>query len=206
MERYERLKAELPEMAAVLGKFPEALQARAFEVLVTEFLGPSAQAKGSDAGGQGPKERERPLESNDKEIPGVAFLDGETIRFTIRDPKADSAADAVQRLAYVAIRTAQLLTKQEKISSRRVLVPLLKDFRLYNGGGRARLAGDRGISRDGDLLWLDTPATQQADGYIRMIQNPETTGTWKPGTRRRAGKKDAVSDDDDDDAPDVQEQ
>jgi len=201
MEQYDRLKAELPEMAALVGKLPEALQARAFEVLIEEFRG-GAAPRSTTGKGQGAENRDRGVQRGDNEIPGVALFEAEEVKFTIRDPKAESAADAVRRLAYVAIRATQLLTGEEKVSSRNIVVPLLRDFRVYNGNARGTLSKERGITRDGDLLSLDTPATHQADDYIKAIQDVEVVGKWKPGSRRRAGKKGSDAGEESDDQHD----
>jgi hypothetical protein len=115
-----------------------------------------------------------------KEIPGIGRLteDGQ-LRITIRDLKAKSGLDAATRLAHVSIYAWQQLTG-EPMSSRRTLTPILKEWRLYDGNTRHRLAVDRGILRDGDNLTLDAHARADAEHFMEEILNPEMQGSWRP--------------------------
>ena len=115
-----------------------------------------------------------------KEIAGVARLtDDGQLRITIRDLKAKNGLDAATRLALVAIYAHQELVGQP-MSSRRGLTPILREWRLYDGNTRARLARNRGILRDGDNLTLDAHAKLEAQHHIEDILNPEVQGTWRP--------------------------
>lgn len=118
-------------------------------------------------------------------VGGIAQLsDTGELKITIRDLKAKSALDAAIRLALVAIYAFEQLAGK-RLSSRKSLTPLLKQWRLYDGNTRARLARERGIMRDGDNLSLDEHAKLEAQKYIDDIQNPELNGTWKPYRVRR---------------------
>lgn len=135
------------------------------------------------------------LEEIDGEIPGIARLD-ETggFRLTVRDLKAKSANDAAIRLVHVALRAYERLAGQKGASSKNVLVPLLKGWRVYDGNTRASLARHKGIIRTGDELQLDFHAQAEADQFISEILDDEIEGEWKPGTRAKrraasAGKK-----------------
>jgi len=72
------------------------------------------------------------------------------------------------------------------MSSKDVLVPLLKDWRIYDGNIRAALAKHKGILRDDDLVRLDSHAKTEAENILREIQDPEIQGKWKP---EQVGKK-----------------
>ena len=114
------------------------------------------------------------------ELPGVARLtDSGDLRITARDLKAKSGLDAGVRLAHVAIYAHERLTGQP-LSSRKGLTPLLKEWRLYDGNVRARLAKERGIIRSDDSLSLDAHARRDAERYIEEILNEELHGQWKP--------------------------
>jgi len=122
----------------------------------------------------------------DGEIPGIAKLgtSGELL-WTIRDVKAKSANDAAIRLTHVAIWAAGKLTGSSTVSSKSVLVPLLKKWRIYDGNTRGALARERGIVRSGDEVSLDFHALQLAETYIAEILDSSIEGKWRPGTVRR---------------------
>ena len=114
------------------------------------------------------------------EIDGIAMLDGDdAIRVTVRDLKARSGLDAAVRIAHVAIYACEKLLKRP-MSSRNELTPLLKEWRLYDGNTRARLAKEKGIVRDDDNLKLDAHARKAAEGYISEVLDENISGRWKP--------------------------
>jgi len=119
--------------------------------------------------------------SSNTELPGIArLLDDGSLKILARDLKAKSALDAAVRLSYVAIHAYSVLSQGGKLSSRKGLTQILKQYRLYDGNVRARLARERGIVRDGDNLSLDAHATTDAERYMGEITNAEITGQWKP--------------------------
>ncbi|MFY9317530.1 MAG: hypothetical protein WAO95_18480 [Burkholderiales bacterium] len=120
------------------------------------------------------------VETTQRELPGVARLtDTGELRITARDLKAKNALDAAVRLAHIAVYAHERLT-QKPLSSRKGLTPLLKEWRVYDGNTRARIAKERGIIRSGDSMSLDTHARRDAERYIDDILNEETTGIWRP--------------------------
>lgn len=119
-------------------------------------------------------------EERPKEVPGIAQLtNAGDLKITARDLKAKSGLDAALRLAYIAIYAYYLLTGQP-LSSRKGLTPLLREWRLYTGNTRARLAKERGIIREGDGLSLDAHARRDAEQYISEILSDESVGQWRP--------------------------
>jgi len=134
------------------------------------------------------RQRDMPsvLEGATGEIPGIAMLtEAGELRLTVRDLKAKSANDAALRLAHIAIRAYQQLTGQKTMSSKNVLVPLLKDWRVYDGNTRATLARHKGIIRNGDELGLDFHAQADAEKFIKEALDNSIEGTWKPGAKAR---------------------
>lgn len=127
-----------------------------------------------------------------RELSGIAVLqeDG-TIRFTIRDVKAKSANDAAVRLALVAILAHERLTGCSQMSSRKVLVPLLKDWRIHGRHSRREIHDHRGIVRNGDSLSLDFHAKAEAERILAELSNTEVTRKWSPDRvgERRKGKR-----------------
>ncbi len=114
------------------------------------------------------------------ELPGIARLTDEgDLKITARDLKAKSGLDAAVRLAHIAIFAYERFTGQP-LSSRKGLTPLLREWRLYDGNTRARLAKERGIIRSGDNLSLDTHARRDAEQFVADILNDEVAGQWKP--------------------------
>ncbi|MGH2396565.1 MAG: hypothetical protein ACRDFW_06165 [bacterium] len=124
-----------------------------------------------------------------KEIPGIASLsDSGELHLTIRDPKAKSANDAALRIAHVALYSHAKLTGQASASSKNLLVPILRKYRVYDGNTRGILAKHKGLLREGDELSLDAFCQQEAETYIKEILDPSTAGTWGPsssGTRAK---------------------
>lgn len=194
MERYERLKVELPVIAGIVSEFPETLHQRAFDALVSALLGheqspaapvpPPTSTNPSLNAVPGPSST-GPRGASDT-ISGVALRTKEgEVKLLFKDPKASSSGDAARRIAYVAIRANELLTGDERVSFRRTVTPALQRWRLKSGGIRTAIRVDPGILRADDLAWLDEHAKDEADQFIRDIQNREAVGTWNPGEIRR---------------------
>jgi PAS domain S-box-containing protein len=112
------------------------------------------------------------VEYMQRELPGVACLTetGE-FRITTRDLRAKSALDAAVRLARLAIYAHERLTGRP-LSSRKGLTPLLKEWGLYDGNARARLAKEPGIVRSGDNLSLDSRARREAERLVEELRQP----------------------------------
>jgi hypothetical protein len=177
-DRYASLKKELPAISRVVKVFPDQLHAKVFDLLVAEYLSTEVPVLREKPGAPGAK-----AQVGKNEIPGIARLDDKgNFHFTVRDPKATAQADAVKRLTYVAIRSHLLLKKDESgVSRKKVINPILTDWRVYDGNSRPWLANDKGILRDGDLYSLDKHATDEADQFIREILDTKLAGSWKPG-------------------------
>ena len=127
------------------------------------------------------------------EIPGIARMIGDRFEMTVRDLKAKSTIDAAIRLAHVVIYAHEKLAGKKSVSSRKVLLPILKEWRAYDGNTRPALANHKGIHRNGDELSLDALSRQEAQDYIDQILDDSIRGTWNPKGRstRKAAKKDA---------------
>lgn len=123
----------------------------------------------------------RPLSSGAGEIPGIARLGSDgTFKLTVRDIKAKNTNDAAIRLVHVVVLAHELLTNESSVSSKQVLVPVLREWRAYTGNTRAIIATHKGIIREGDRISLDAHARQEAEEYIRQIQDDTVQGSWKP--------------------------
>ncbi len=126
------------------------------------------------------------------EIPGVAkLMDSGELKLTVRDLKAKSTNDAAIRLAHIAIYAYETLTGEASVSGRKVLVPLLRKWRAYDGNTRAVLAKQKGLVRQGDQVSLDEFARQDAERFIEEIRDSGLQGSWQPGsnTKRRQSKQ-----------------
>ena len=116
-----------------------------------------------------------------QELAGIAELTPSgDFRLTVRDLKAKSKRDAARRVAYLAIHAYCQLKGEAAVSSRRIVTPLLKSWRAYDGNARALLASDRGIHRDGDALSLDAHAHREAERFMRDVLDPNVSGCWEP--------------------------
>jgi hypothetical protein len=120
-----------------------------------------------------------------KEIPGIARIaDNGNLELTVRDLKARSTIDASIRLAHIAIFANEQLTGSTSLSSRKVLVPILKSWRCYDGNTRPAMAKQKGILRSGDNLSLDVIARKDAEKYITEVLDDAVVGSWNPNAKR----------------------
>lgn len=121
---------------------------------------------------------------NQREIPGIARVtDAGELHLTVRDVKARSANDAAIRIAHVAIFVHEQLTGMESVSSKNVLVPILRRYRAYDGNTRGAIAQHRGFIREGDQLSMDLHCRQEAETYIKEILDSAVQGTWHPSAK-----------------------
>jgi hypothetical protein len=126
----------------------------------------------------------------EKEIPGIARVtqDGE-LHLTVRDLKARSANDAAIRIAHLALLANERLNHSESLSSKNVLVPMLRRYRAYDGNTRSALAQHRGFARAGDQLSMDLHCKEEAEEFIRQILDPTVQGTWNPASKPTKKKR-----------------
>ena len=168
---------------------PEA-RMRVLSWLASKFGAPRYEAGKKDlrhGSGEGAS-----LPITEEELPGIArrTANGD-LEVTVRDLKAKSTIDAAMRLAHIVIYANEKLKGERAVSSRKVLLPILKEWRAYDGNTRPALAHHKGIHRDGDQLSLDTIAKKDAEKYISEILDDSVTGTWNPNGRssRKASTK-----------------
>ena len=123
------------------------------------------------------------------EIPGIARVTEAGLEITVRDLKAKSALDASIRLAHVVLLAKEKLTGAKTVSSRKEL-PILKQWRLYDGNTRVALGQHKGIHRNGDDLSLDAISRRDAEMFIQQVLDDSVLGSWNPNGRpRKAIKK-----------------
>jgi len=124
------------------------------------------------------------------EIPGIALVsDSGVFKLTVRDPKAKNTKDAAIRLALVTIYAYCQLTKEKSASSKKIVKPILENWRAYTGNTRNSLAQHAGILRDGDALSLDHHATMEAEQIMNDIKDQNVVGKWQPnGKQSRTSK------------------
>lgn len=157
-------------------------RARVISWLSAKYLGGSAPTRSAGAS----VEAAYGTDERPNEIRGIAKLSqAGDVQLTVRDFKAKSANDAAVRLAHVVIWAAAKLTGESNVSSKNVIVPLLRKYRCYDGNTRSAIAGNKGLVREGDLLSLDFHAEQYAEKVIAEIQDATTEGKWKPGASKR---------------------
>lgn len=124
-----------------------------------------------------------------KEIAGIAQIqDNGNFRLTVRNPKAKNTNDAAIRLAHIVIYAYTTLTGEETVSSKNVLMPILKEWRAYDGNTRGALAGHKGIIREGDLLSLDAHSKKDAEQFVADVLDNAIEGNWSPSTKARKRK------------------
>lgn len=121
-----------------------------------------------------------------KEIPGIAILsDSGEFKLTIRDLKAKNVKDAAIRLVHVATRAYINLTGKSNVSSKSVILPLLKGWRVYDGNTRVAISRHKGIIRNGDEMSLDFHSQNDADKYMEEILDESVKGVWSPAGKGR---------------------
>jgi hypothetical protein len=173
---------------ALAGLSDDATKERVLRWAMAKFLN-APQAQGVGAGiRQQPKKHAGPLDEDDDNdsMVGIAELtqSGE-LRITARDLKATSTNDAAIRLVHIAAYAYEALTGNNQVSSPDIVVPILREWRAYNGNTRTAIKNERGIIREGDKLRLDQHAKESAKEFISEIKNPEQKGTWNPEAQRK---------------------
>ena len=131
-----------------------------------------------------------PVSADKREIEGIAELDDEgNLQITVRDLKAKNKKSAALRLVHIIIHAHEALLG-EPPSSRNVVTPWLKQYRLYDGNIRAEISSHKGILRQGEVLKLDAHAKREAEEFIREALDPSVVGKWDPNLkpRKRASK------------------
>lgn len=135
------------------------------------------------------------IKAGGNEIPGIACIsDSGEFKLTVRDIKAKNAKDAAIRLVHIIVYAYEKL-KKEAVSSRKVVTPILKQWRLHTGSIRGTIANLPGIIRDRDNLSLDVHAKRDAEKYIKDVSDDTVQGKWKPSYkgRKKVKKKKTVS-------------
>lgn len=184
MEQYEKLRKELPEIAKVVSLFPEPVQGKAFDVLVSSLIEGALPSKLGAIQITNPIAAPSESTTTCMDIAGVAMKDTNgQFHFSVRDVKASNAIDAVKRLTYVLIRAYIQVMGVKTVSRKAIINPHLSAWRLYNGNARRFIAGDPGIIKNGDELSLDVHAEKEADTYIKEILDANVQGKWKRGTK-----------------------
>ena len=188
------LSAELESMR-VVGETLSSLDSEARR----RVLGWAIDHFGISRGVRASRERaeqssDHPPENGDEEqeIAGIARINNGRLEMTIRDLKAHSMVDAAIRLAHIVILANEKLTGTKTVSSRKILVPILKEWRAYDGNIRRALAGHKGIHRTGtDELSLDALSRQEAQRYFDQVLDDSVAGAWNPQGRaiRKSSKK-----------------
>lgn len=103
-----------------------------------------------------------------------------SIRVIARDLKAKSRNDAAIRLVHLIVYANEVLNGQTKTSSKKLVLPVLREWRAYDPNVRGAIANHQGIKRDGDLLSLDIHSKRDAATYIEQIRDESTKGSWSP--------------------------
>lgn len=126
------------------------------------------------------------ISASEQEIPGIATIsENGNYNLTIRDLKAQTTNDAAIRLSHIVIYTHQKLTDSTTTSSKKILKPILEQWRAYTGSTRWALKKCKGIIREGDLLSLDIHAKRTAEKYIQEILDDTVVGTWDPHSNKK---------------------
>jgi hypothetical protein len=114
-----------------------------------------------------------------------------TLLLHLRDLKAKTKIDATKRLVLITLLLAEELSGKKTVSSKNVLLPLLKEWRVYDGNTREFIATYQGIHRKGDELSLDKPGKDEARKYLAEIADETIIGSWSPAQASRPVKKKA---------------
>lgn len=194
-ERYEKLKEVLPEMLEIIEPLVDDLKPIVLEALLKAYLEESSIR--SDTGRESEKEETELPPIKDKEWSGIAKIDTEgKFHLIIRNPKGTSNRDAIKRIIYITVRAFEELMDGAK-APRKVVNEALDKWRLYDGNAQAYIAGDKGLTRDGNqshdgTLSLDEISHQEADGFIKDVLDEDvpkwTKTTGKPRPKKKGSK------------------
>lgn len=127
---------------------------------------------------------------NKREMAGIAQLqDNGNFKLTVRDLKAKNTNDAAIRLAHIVVHAYTTLTEEASVSSKKVLMPILREWRAYDGNTRGALAKHKGIIREGDLLSLDAHSKKDAEQFVGDVLDNAIEGKWSPPSMARKRKQ-----------------
>lgn len=170
---YDDLIKEIPKFKELVADYPENLQPIILDALISEFRAPNRPTASDHAREHQKSTISKPkvAGSHSREIPGIALLNGDgDLKITLREVPGKTTNEKARQLAYIIIRVSEIFTGEPSVSSKRVLSPILKEWRLYTGNTRGVLAKDKGIVRDGDNLSLDVPAKKEADRILEQLR------------------------------------
>lgn len=178
MDRFETLKAKLPEILGLVEGCPKDLQPIVCQSLIEE-LRSSGEHTIVPPANRAAKEQEASSVTlnkvDERELPGIAMFDEDgKFRITIREIPGKKKTERARHLVYIAIRAHELMRGDEGLSSRLAVTPILREWRLYDGNTRTMMSRDKGIRRSGDILKLDTPAKIEADKFIDEVLRPNS--------------------------------
>jgi PAS domain S-box-containing protein len=165
--------AAIAASGAIFSTLPDDARRRVLSYVLARYLPEAVPAAGLPALSPipaGPQDSGA-SEGAERALQGIALLtEAGAFQLSLREFKAKSRLDAAVRLAVVAIHAHQLLTGRP-LSSRGVLTPLLKEWRLYDGNTRSRLAREQGILRRGDDLSLNAQGVRDAERFVGDIRS-----------------------------------
>ncbi|MFA6462010.1 MAG: hypothetical protein WCV90_07130 [Candidatus Woesearchaeota archaeon] len=180
-ETYDKIVEKMPEIAKIVSSFPEKVQDKAFDLLISNLIGEGITK------GVSPKTTDVPKAIQNYAMSSLAGIAMKTsdgnFHLSIRDLKATSASDAAKRLTYVIIRAYNKIMGEAAVSRKETINPHIESWRLNSGNTRNFLANDPGIIRNGDKYSLDIHAEAEADEFIKEIQDSNVSGNWKPNSR-----------------------
>ena len=155
-----------------------------------QLLQSASGSRRPDGFGQELPKENKQCETREGEIPGIAMLEEEgKIAFTLRDIKAQNKTNAWVRLALLATYVHEELTGETEISRSKVVNPLLKDWRAFDGRVRQAIADHKGIISIGKgLVKLDRRAKEEAKAIMQQVLDPKVEGKWSPRTSASRGK------------------
>ena len=186
-DHLDNLLKSMPKIAEAVNLFKsEEVQKRAFEVLITGI----GTVPVVPSGIMDPPFTPPTTVNQENEIPGIAIknTDG-SIQFTFRDIKAKSAADAGIRITLLAALVHEKLTGQEELSRKKILNPLLEDWRVYDGNLRDAINEHRGIINTRTTIKLDSHAKDEAKKIIQEVLDDSIVGKWNPSNVSKSTRK-----------------
>ncbi len=121
----------------------------------------------------------------------VEQIEGGGFRVIARDLKAKSRNEAAIRLVHLVLYANEVLNGQQKTSSKALVLPVLQEWRAYDGNTRGAIANHPGIKREGDSLSLDLHSRRDAEKFIAEIRDETVQGGWSPAKQknRKSSKK-----------------
>jgi hypothetical protein len=145
------------------------------------------------------KLKKQPLKTNSNEdtetnnhsadYSDIGEFSNNILELHFRDVKANNANNAAIRLCHIVAYLNEKILGEKETSSKDSIVPMLKEWNIYNSNTRRAIAKHHGLKRRDNNIVLDPQAKKDAENYIKEIRDNDLAGKWQRSNVARIVKK-----------------